>query len=296
MRLTWSWGPADSRLVRVLLYVPPGLIGGLALVALGRIVAVWLAAGWLAVGGVEPTRTEVTTLLVILVVFLVAAVLYFGQMVLVERGTRRTLTDTRVFGEFYRMERLHWHVLAALIGAGLYLVVAATVPGAWPVVFVGGLAVSLIGVHLLGSAGELDPSSRTLTYDDHEIDLASVTAVRRLSLGERAVVWLSSPRERTSIRTPGLLVLPTRVADELEAVVERGTPEEAAARSDAVESADANPVVRAVSFILALGFLGFAGVLSVLLYRRGLVNVALAVSLILATFGVLFLWLAAGGS
>lgn len=283
-RLSWAWWPANSRLVRILLYINTGVVGGLVLAIL---VGLIVLGGWVVWAG------ELELALLALVFF--AIIFYIARGVAFEWAGRQTLADTPFYSEFYRVERRRWHALAALLGAGAHLLVYVVSPTAWFLGFIATLVGSIASLQL-GSKGDLDPATPSLTYNGRDLDLRSVQPIRRLSLGPWTGVWLSPPRTRSRHRTPRLLSLPTPIADHLIALVEAGAFAEPEASADE-ESVATPPLVRAVSVIAGVGFLGAAVGLGGLLFTQGVGVVgALIVPSILAVFGVLFLWVGRFGS
>lgn len=284
VRLSWAWWPATSRMVRILLYINTGVVGGLVLAIL---VGMLLLGGWVMWAG----QLELTLLALVLF----AILFYIARGAVFEWAVRQTLADTPFYSEFYRVERHRWHALAALLGAGAHLFVYVVSPTAWFLGFIGSLVGSIASLQL-ASKGDLDPATPALTYNGRDIDLRSVQPIRRLSLGPWTGLWLSPPPARSRQRTPRLLSLPTPIADHLVELVEAGAFTEPGASAD--EASVATPsLVRAISVIAGVGFLGAAVGLGALLFTQGVGALgALIVPSILAVFGVLFLSVARYGS
>lgn len=270
---TWSWGPADSRTIRALLYSQYGFFGGLAFLILAGVGYRLLRS----VGSGEPN------LVVLLGVLIVGW--FLARTAAVEWAGRSTLRETRPFGEFYRVSRARWDATAAVLGAVVHYLLFAYSPTAWALGFLLGVPAALVGARFLSSEGELDRDARTLTYQGTDVDLNAVAAVRRFTVGERTILWLSFVRSRGDVSTPRLLVVPTRLADAVQDAFETSTARE-------VESAATERTTRAALLGGALGFLGVAvGIGAVLARNEGPVA-AVVLSGVFVCFGLLFLWLA----
>lgn len=209
--LSWSWRPADSRLVRLLLYIPHGLLGGLFVLMLVP----------LSLSLVQSLRAG--EIRAVLIVVLVLAGWLIAQTILLGWSGRVSLRRDGLFSEFYRASRLRWHAVAALVGAAVQLLVFHFSPAVWAIGMLSTLGVSLSAAMVLSSAGELYPDGETLMYRDREIDLDSFADARRLSVGRRTFVWSSSSQsqEQAGGAPPRLLAVPTRLLTEIEETPER---------------------------------------------------------------------------
>lgn len=267
------WGPANSRLVRVLLYAKYGVSrGGLFLLLVG--------GSYLLIRPLLSGNLNSRFLVVFLIVGWLLA--YIGLIIW---AGRTTLRQTRLFDEFYRVSRPQWYAIASLLGAGVHYLLFAYSPTVWAIAFLSSMPVLIIGAHFFSSEGELDPDTQTLTYQGEEIDLALVTGIRRVTLGRRTILWLSFIRGQVGMQTPRLLVLPTRLVDREWSVFETG-------RAREVESAKPNRGTQAVFLGAALGSLGIAVAIGVVLTQNEGLVAALGLSGVFAVFGLLFLWLA----
>lgn len=271
--MSWSWGPANSRIVRVLLYAKYGVFrGGAFLLLVG---GSYLLTQRLFSGDSNPR-----SLLLLLIVGWFLA--YIG---VINWAGRTTLRQTRLYDEFYRVSHPRWYATGTLFGAGSHYLLFTYSPTVWAIAFLSSVPVLIIGSHLFSSEGEFDWKTQTLTYQGEEIDLALVTGIRRVTVGKRTILWLSFTRGRVGMQTPRLLVLPTRLVNSAWSVFETGSAHE-------VESAKPDRGTQAVFFGAALGFLGIAVVIGVLLTQNEGLVVALGLSGVFAVFGLLFLWLA----
>lgn len=270
--LSWSWGPANSWVVRILLYAQYGVFGGLVfplLVGVSYLLVHTLLSGDL--------NSQFFLVLLIAGWFLV----WIG---IIERAGRTTLRQTRLFDEFYRVSRPRWYAIVTLLGAGVHYLLFTYSLTAWAFVFFLSVPVLPIGSQLLSSEGKLDCNTRTLTYRGNDIDLELITDIRRVTIDDRTILWLSFVRGRASISTPQLLVLPTQLVEDAWPIFETGLTQEA-------EPAQTNRKTQIILFGAALGFLGVAVAVGLLTQKEGLV-VAIGLSGIVAMFGLLFLWLA----
>ena len=199
--MSWSWGPANSRTVRVLLYAKYGISrGGVFLLLVG---GSYLLIKRLLSGELNPR---------FLLLFLIVG-WFLAYVGLIHWAGRTTLRQTRLFAEFYRVSRPRWYALATLLGAGAHYLLFAYSPTVWALAFLCSVPVLIIGSKFFSSEGKLDWNTQTLTYQGEEIDLELVTETRRVTIGKRTIVWLSFPRGRVGVQTPRLLVLPTRLID-----------------------------------------------------------------------------------
>ncbi|PSP55027.1 hypothetical protein BRC82_07430 [Halobacteriales archaeon QS_1_67_19] len=198
---------------------------------------------------------------------------------------RTTLRQIRLLDEFYQVRRPLWYAIATLLGAGLHYLLFTYSPTVWALLFLSSVPVLLIGSKLLSSEGKIDEETRTLTYQGNEVDLELVTDVRRFTVGNRTFLWLSYTRDGVGIQSPRLLVLPTQLVDSAWQVFESGVAQE-------VESSETRRGTRGVFLATALGFLGSAVAIGVLVTRSEGLVVAIGFSGIFALFGLLFLWLA----
>lgn len=270
---SWSWGPANSRAVRLLLYGQYGIFGGLLFLLL-------LGFAYLLVRNV---LSRELSLLLVLGLFTVNW--FAARTAIIERAGLTTLRQTRLYDEFFQVAHQRWYATATLLCAGAHYLLFTYSPIVWALGFSVSVPVALIGPQFLSSEGELDRDAQTLTYQSRDVDLRLVTDVRRFTMGERTVLWLSFTHGRVGVMAPRLLVLPTRLVDNAWDTFEASIAHEA-------EPAKTQWGTKAVFSGAALGSVGTAaGVFVVIQSGEGLVP-ALVFSSTFTLFGLLFLWLA----
>ena len=208
--LSWTLGPANSRLIRSLCYLFVGVFGG-------RVVLPLLVVGWGVLTGRVPVGAPVVGVLLLLFLFVIVWARRFPAY-------EQVLSQSRVVGEFLQVAHPVWLVAAALVGAGTYMFIYEFTPAPRLVEFLwflGGFLVSVLGVMLLSSAGTIDTTTRTLTYRGWELELDLLADAERYPLGSWTVLWLSfEPGYVTYMQR--LYLLPTDIADRAWPVFEAG--------------------------------------------------------------------------
>lgn len=275
--LSWSLGPANSRLVRVLLYLMFGWVPAFLVVE----------AGWFI--GQSPGTLLLFARPVVLLAVVVFIAIVLGQL---DRWERYVPAWSWFLIEFSRVNRVVWFVAAILVDA---LVLAALRTWVSGDVFlgegVGPLAVLAIGTRFLISKGEIDAEAMTLFYDGwREVDLEYVTDVRIFRVGRRAFLILSFRPEMPQRSWRGPYTLPTAVADRAQPVFEAGR----AAGEDRFGATDDRAETRRPSrTVLVAGILVFFGGPVILVAFLSVLGVpfefAVTVGLFFAMFGVWFL-------
>ena len=271
--LSWSRGPANSRGVRVLLYAQYGVFGGLIFLLL-------VGVSYLLVHTLLSGDSNSQFFFILLIVGW-----FLAWTGIIERASRTTLRQTRLFDGFYRVSRPRWYAVVTLLGAGIHYLLFMYSLTVWAFVFFLSVPVLSIGSQLLSSEGELNRDTRTLTYRGNDIDFELITDIRRATIGDRTILWLSFVRGRANISTPQLLVLPTQLVEDAWPIFETGLAQE-------VEPVKTDRKTQFVFFGAALGFLGVAVAVGVLLIKNEGLVVATGLSGVFAMFGLLFLWLA----
>lgn len=256
--LSWNWSPAESRSVRVLIYLavslPVGtLLAILALLGPGLVAAV--------AGSFE---------LWFLGVLAVFAVVAAPRLWAIVRGHRVRKERSRLAREWAAVGIWRWGFVAGLLFGGL-LVGVETAFGVGlverPRAFVFGAllaAMSLVvTVRFLGSLGEIDPANLTLSYGDRDdIDLRYLTDVKRLTLGRYTVLWLRFAPGVDDRRAQDLYAMPTGVAERAWPVLKRGI-----ASGTPTESGEKSDLLRRVNVFVAVVFVGgSAAVLALLVW------------------------------
>jgi hypothetical protein len=266
MAVSWQVGPANSRSVRVLLYLAYGAAGGVV-AFVGALLVLVVGSG-------------VELVAVLLVVAFIAAVRM--RPLLAMQGVEHE--RDRVLVAFAEQRRPLPLVGASLVCGGL-LVGAFRLGAVGPLGYVLFGAACFVGAHLLSSKGALDPAAGTLTYRERTVSLDRVTGLRRLRLGPFTVGWLSYQRGRSTGTAPRLLVVPPRVAERLA---------ESVAATETVPPGAVDTTTRRVLvggaclwYLLAAAFL-------VALRGQGgeAARAAVIPALVLGLFGSLFLWAA----
>ena len=209
---SWDRGPANSRPIRVLLYLAEGLAGGgfISLTGSMAILAFGASAG--AAG--------------IFAIFLVIAARW--TVFLQYRSRDEVRWELQ---EWIRVRHWPWTVLlVGLLGGGLLSlqlrsrgwIILANLGINQVLLFSGFLCAGV--AFRLSSKGEVDPETLTLSYDGRrEVDLHYLTDIRRVTIGPWAVLWLSAPRGYEHRRTlKGLYVLPSETIARVWHVFEAG--------------------------------------------------------------------------
>lgn len=253
--LSWDRRPANSRFVRLLFYPSMGVLGGLML-GFGGLFGVPFLLRFS--GGLTPW----------LVLGLVIVVAYFGPILWASVRTNRVQRERyRLAREWYDVTRSVPSLLAALLVGGL--LVGAGLRFDWS--FETYLAISFAGILVgqalavlagfLGSLGDIDPSTLTLSYGDRaDIDLRYLTDVKHLTLGRYTVLWLLFAPGASDGRAQDLYAMPTEVVECAWPVFERGMAAEA---MDGATGDGKNRILRRVNVFVGLVFAaGGVGVLA----------------------------------
>jgi hypothetical protein len=291
--LSWKVGPADSRPIRILLYLAEGGFGGALLfvaVDAGRRVVADPVAG-------DPWLLGVVGVFAVLLV-------RWGWFLLWQRGTIRREDDSRLWTTHEWLEVYRWPRVAAavvLVGAGL-VAVDSSVSGCndantpiWYGTMVVALACALLA-GLLCSKGELDAESLTLIafrYGEwREVDLRTLTVAKPVRVGPYAFVWLSvSPGVEKRTATQGFYAIPTDCLDRAWPAFEAGLAADPPIDDETVER---GRFFRRVNRFVAGGFLVLGlGILVGLAWLGGLGPQLLMGVVALAGFGLFLLKLAA---
>jgi hypothetical protein len=274
MAVSWSVDPANSRLVRGLLYLAYGSFGGV-LVFAG--VAVLVAFG---PDLDRPFRDWRDTLPVVVGLLLLALVRYRSFAVL---RTEDTAPDD-LLAAFAEHRRPSLVVVVSVCCGALF--VLALRLGHW-----GGLAYILfgfgcfVGAQVPSADGEIDPEAGTLTHRQRTAQIDHVTGLRRLDFGPYALVWLSYQRGRSTSTSPRLVVAPASIVDRLD---------EAVAATDTVSPGEVNTTTRRVLIGGGLFWYLLAGGFVLALRAEGgqAARIAPVLVLVLGSFGTMFLWAA----
>lgn len=273
--VSWSHTPADSRLLRALVAVAVGVVGGFALgIALGAVglAVLLLVEGWYALG--------VATLLAFVV----------G---LARTAPHLAATSSREAPSVFRGLRRRSLAVASAGGLALLVLVGLFGPrGSLPVLVGGTVTVPLAVATVLTSEGEIDADAGTLTYSGTVVDCSSLVGVRRWSVGGYVVYRLSYAAGTATFGTPRSLVIPRRADAAVRDALETGVA------ADAGNPGPTRLGVRLVAVALGAFFVGFAGLLLTVdagsVHPRGEVALWYA-ALVTATFGVLFVALGIRG-
>lgn len=277
--VSWSHTPEESRLLRALVAVPLGVVGGTAVaVAVGSVA---FAVGLLLSGKYGVGVALLAALAVVALRFAPQYVAFRRE----ESSWALALPET--------LRRLGPAGVAAASVLGLAVVWVGLQFGAvgfFAVVF-GTVAVPALVASVLSSEGDLDPETGILTYSGTDIDLSSLSGFRRISLGAAGVVVyrFSYVSGATTYRTPRFVVVPAAVDGPLRDAVSAGVV------AEADDYDPTNPAIRATLAVFGVGLLGFAGLVLTVEptsqnFRGGVVLVYTA--LLSGVFGVLFLSLA----
>lgn len=279
-RLSWAVGPADSRAIRVLFYLAEGLLGGAvaAVVVSGSEEA--LPAG-LPGGPVSPGLVAVFVLLVL------GSVVWFYALarVAVEQSRKPDSSDPTSWAQFQhsalaawtRDQQWRWPGLIGIVVAAGLVALGPNAPGTlsedplWFGALLLAVGCSALG-ELLSSEGRIDPESLTLATPRYrewrEVDLRTLTSVRRVSVGEFTVCWLSvapGVGKRTALQ--GFYAVPTAVLERAWSAFEEGLAADPPVDAETAERARffrrVNRVVAGGVLSLAVGTLFALGLLGV---------------------------------
>lgn len=209
---SWDIGPAHSRPIRVLLYLAEGLAGGGIISVAGSMAIFAFGASAGAVG--------------IFAIFLIIAARWTAFFQYRSRDEVRWELQ-----EWMRVRRWPWTVLlVGLLGGGLLSLqlrslvwVVLTNLGINQVLLFSGFLCAGVAFRL-GSKGEVDPETFTLSYDGRrEVDLHYLTDLKRVTIGPWTLLWLSAPRGYEHRRTlKGLYVIPAETVAQVWQVFEAG--------------------------------------------------------------------------
>lgn len=225
--LSWASGPTNSRGVRVLLYLAYGSAGSVGILLLA-LVAVALSTGSVAAGGG-----------VSLGVLALALLLAVWRGLPMELARRSGGVETNALDAFRAVRQWRWVAAASLLAFGVFTgVVLAS--GIVFLALLGPAAGWLTGyslAHLLSSTGEVDPETRTMTYEGRELDLDALVGIRRIRFGGRTFLWLSFEPGYSAFDRR-LYVLPTSIAERSRSAFEIGVASDG--RPTDTESESAN--------------------------------------------------------
>ena len=240
---SWSRGPISSRSIRALFYVFYGSFGGF-------LVALVAGLGYVLLRVFRLRGASYETLGV--GVFLVGSfvLLRLAEMVLIVDAGRRTNLHWTI-EEFADASSRRWRAVWVAVGAIGQCALFLYSTTFWALAFLGISIASIGAAELLSSTGDVDPETRTLQYDEKEIDLNPLTGVRRIQTDRWTVLWLSFARGRTTHSTPHLLVLPTATFENVSDVFNAGLARE-------VEPRRGGRILRGVFFVTGLLLLGAA--------------------------------------
>lgn len=253
-RISWSLHPSDSRVLRALVNLDVGLMGGVLFAFLLSVVHTL---------GIVGSALQGSVVAGFVLLFLVLLSRRFVPLLEAARADRERTDATEEWREAFRWP---WIALVAVLvggavfalgrGGSYFFTIRGRVRiwGLWWLAFL-----LLLFVQAASAHGSVDPSTRTLEYarlgrSTWEIALDNLTGVRMLPLGGLAVVRLRFHPGTVSSRTPRYLVLPTDVADRVEREFERGIAD------DLPEPPDTQ--VRRQTLQGAVVLLGFAAVLA----------------------------------
>lgn len=290
---SWKVGPADSRPIRILLYLAEGFLGGALLfiaVGFGRDLLSDALEGHLWLLGVAG-------------VFAVLLVRW-GWFLLWQRGTIRREGDPRLWTtkEWLEVQRWPWVVAVVILGGGGLVAASSSVSGwndASGPLWYAAMAVALACALLAGSLcsrGEIDPDSLTLTafrYGEwRELDLRTLTVVKPVRIGSHALVWLSvSPGVEKRTASQGFYAIPTAMLDRTWPAFEAGLAADPPIDSETIER---GRFFRRVNRFVAVGFFLLAlGVVAAMAWLGGPPFQLLVAVWALAGFGFLLVKLAA---
>ena len=268
--LSWKLGPGEARLIRVCLYLSEGLLGGLLFY--------WLLAG---------TRSFLPAVLAgdhwllgVGVLFVLALArwawfwLWLRRSVRDESNARWWLL--RDWLAVYRPSILA--AIAVTFGVALLAVdpsgrsFGATAGWSpwFPVLFAALLCNALATI--LSSKGELDPESLTLSTFRYaqwrDLDLRLVSSVRRVTVGDHAILWVSlTPGAGDRITSQGFYSMPARTLDRNWHAFETGMTDDSPLDADELERA---LFFRKVNRAVAVGFFGLVAATAALLVWSGM--------------------------
>jgi hypothetical protein len=250
--ISWGREPSTSRLVRVLLYLADGALGGVVLYL--------LYLGWQF--GPAVARGDVSNF--DLGFGLLILVLWGGMTLLIVVVQRSYVSDSRWWHEWQAVRQWSWVVVASAGMAAVYVGSVAVVWSQFMPFF--GQLVPILGALIvwvmlfgtgggLSAEGEIDPESRTLTWAGYEVDLDNLTNYRQTSVGSRSLLFLSFSRVDIPIGRSLWLLLPNDTANAAVPVLEAGLAQEAD------RGIMMNPRVRRImltgGFVLIALFMGF---------------------------------------
>lgn len=173
--------------------------------------------------------------------------------------------------------RSRWTVVASLLGA-LALVLSVPSGVGLPLVFLGGLTVSILILGIFTTDGEIDPEARTIRSGENEIDLDGMVGIKHFRVRGVVLCWLSFPRGRS----PQLIVLPSGILRDARTVFDDATVK-------TVDSRDPNRTVQVA--LLAFSLLFFAIAFFVLFLGPETADesaVLVYAAVLLGFFGVVF--------
>lgn len=281
---SWSHTAEESRLLRALVAVSLGVVGGMALAAA---VATAVFAGGVILSGEYGVGIAV-----------LAAMALAAMRVLPQYVAFRNEDSAWAVPLYGIVRRLGWSrfAVASAFGLGVLWVGLQLGGLGFFVAVFGTIAVPMVVVSLLTSEGELHADAGTLTYCGTDLDLSALTKFRRIDLGTAGVVVyrFSYVRGATSPHVPRLVVVPAGESAGVDAALREAVERGVAAEPEAYDPP--NPAIRATLAVFGVGFLAFGGVLLTVEPaspnpRSGAVLVYAA--LVSGVFGLLFLSLAA---
>lgn len=194
---SWTIGPAESRSIRILLYLAIGLVPAYFILTIAKIIGT---------GGLS--------FRIILVGGLLAVVLV---LIVIRAAFAVHVSPTYwVFTEFYQVAHPVWISVVTLIAIAVLTAFTKLVASIHISFFLLWIA-CISGAILLSSRGTIDLKNQTLTYvtiRQYEIPLESVTNTKRFTVGRREYLWLSfCTADRTF--ADRLVVIPVRVFDQI---------------------------------------------------------------------------------
>lgn len=212
--LSWSFGPATSRPIRVLLYLATSLVLGAAVYVFGE-TSLFVMSTVAAPGPVDPGFVGLFVIFFLLTArWVVVLPLFFRDA---EEQPSSFLRD-----EWRATVRWRWvgvgvALVAAVLGAihywlwGTDWLLASPNLLAWGALGLG-LTVLMVA-RLLSSTGRVDLQRLALHYNDRRrVDLSSLVGARRVVVGDRTYLWVTF---ESGVRAwlPRLYLLSTDVAD-----------------------------------------------------------------------------------
>ena len=243
-KVSWSYTPAESPVLRALAHLPLAVVGGMVLLAVG-------GGAWLGVS--SALRGEYTFAVGILFALIVAGGVFAVRLEPLFGDERRRSRGLDFDPDPRRI------LVGSLVSVGVLLAAIAAGEPPFPVLLgllFGAVAVPSVVVGVLTSKGELDPDAGTLTYHGRDVELSALTNARRFAVGGVVFYRLSHVEGSASFGTPRLLVIPSN-AD--------GAVRDAVTVGVAAESAEydtgSNRAVRIAAVAFGLGFVGFGGFL-----------------------------------